>query len=135
MNRSLLIVEDDPNQLAALTWWFIRAGYQVTGVAHPRRALEAASFRPFQVAIINFALPEMDGVELMHRLRPLLGDVQTVIQTHDPQAISDAEAAGAFACLVKPCKKSLLEATVKDAFEQSATEVPMCAERKVPVTT
>jgi DNA-binding response OmpR family regulator len=132
MHRSLLIVEDDLNQLATLKCWFVRAGYQVTGVTHPRQALEAASFRPFQVAIINHTLPEIDGIELMRRLQRLLGDIQIVIQSYHPQAVSDAKAAGAFACLVKPCRMALLEATVEDAYERSTVELPVLAEQKVP---
>lgn len=134
MNRSLLIVEDNLEQLAILKRWFIRAGYQVTGVHHPRHAIAAAALRPFQVAIINLAPPEMDGIELMHSLQRRLGNIPIVIQSYNPLALSDTDSAGAFACLVKPCMKSLLEATVKDAFDQSTAEVPMCAERKVPVT-
>lgn len=124
MNRSLLIVEDDPEQLATLNRWFIRAGYQVTGVRHPRNALAAAAVRPFQVALINQELPEIDGVELMYQLQRRVGNIPIVIQTYDPQAVADAETAGAFACLVKPYKKSLVEATVQDAFEQSQIEMP-----------
>lgn len=135
MNRDLLIVEDDLDQLAMLKRWFIRAGYQVTGVRYPRHALGAAALRPFQVAVINYTLPEMNGIELMHQLRRRLGNIPTVILSYDTLAVSDAETAGAFACLGKPCMKSLLEATVKDAFDQSTVEVPMCAEPKVEVTT
>jgi len=65
---SLLIVEDDPDQLEALVRWFSCAGYEVTGVDHPHQALEAASVRQFQVALLDASLPEMDGFQLMQRL-------------------------------------------------------------------
>jgi CheY-like chemotaxis protein len=122
MNGSLLIVEDDLEQLAILKRWFIKAGYQVTGVHHPRMALEAATLHPFRVAIVNHTLPDMDGIALMQRLRRTLGDLRVVIQSYDAHAVQDAEAAGAFACLVKPCAKSVLEATVAEALGSIATE-------------
>ena len=69
MNRSLLIVEHDPDELDILTCSLIEAGYQVVSVHHPRQALEAASFRQFQVALLDASLLEMDGLELLHCLR------------------------------------------------------------------
>jgi DNA-binding NtrC family response regulator len=124
MQSSLLIVEDDLDQLAMLKRWFIRAGYQVTGVSHPRQALEAASFRPFQVAVINQTLPEIDGFELVRRFRGLLGNLQVVMQSYDIRPTSDPSAAEVFAYVSKPCQKSLLEATVRNAFERTELELP-----------
>ena len=81
MNRSLLIVEDDPEQLDALVRWFILAGYEVTGAHHPSQALEAASLRQFQVALLDANLPEMDGLQLMQRLNLHQDGIQAVILT------------------------------------------------------
>lgn len=135
MIRSLLIVEDDSDQLAVLERRFIRAGYQVVGVQHPRQALAASSLRPFQVAIINYELPEMDGIELAHHLQRRLGNLQVILQSYDALAAPDAESAGVFACLVKPVRMSLLEATVKRAFEYAEIELQVGVERQIPVTT
>jgi DNA-binding NtrC family response regulator len=129
MSRSLLIVEEDSDQLALFERWFIRAGYQVVGVSHSRHALAASTLRSFDVAIISHNPPEMNGIELMHQLRLQLGSLQVVILSCDPHSVSEAEAAGAYAGLVKPFKKSLLEATVKNALEQSETEQPSLSGR------
>lgn len=122
MNRSLLIVEDDRDQLDAATRWFIEAGCQVLGVAHPRQALQAASFRQFQVALLDASLPEMDGLELMQRLKRIQDAVQVVILSGYQYPEQRAKADGAFACLVKPCRMALLEATVENAFERVVDE-------------
>ena len=53
MSCSLLIVEDDLGQLEMVSAKFVRAGYSVVSVHHPRQALEAASFRQFQVALLE----------------------------------------------------------------------------------
>lgn len=125
MHCSLLIVEDDPGQLDKLTGWFIRAGFQVVSVHHPRQALEAASFRQFQVALLEANLPEMDGIELMQRLRGTQDAVWVVLLSDDQYPESRAKADGAFACLVKPCELALLEATVEDALERAGDESPI----------
>ena len=69
MCDSLLIVDDDPDQLDILSRIFPRSDYYVVAVNHPRRALEAASSQQFQVALLDLSLPDMDGIELMQRLQ------------------------------------------------------------------
>src|SRR5260221_14325682 len=122
MNCSLLIVEDDPDQLVILARRFPRLGYHVTAAHHPRQALAAATLHPFQVAIFKHTLPEIDGISLTSRLHALRQDVQVIVLTSESDAVSRARAAGALACLIKPCKQAVLEATVEDLFEFWAGE-------------
>jgi DNA-binding NtrC family response regulator len=124
MSCSLFIVEDDLGQLEMVSAKFVRAGYSVVSVHHPRQALEAASFRQFQVALLDASLPEMDGLELMHRLKRTQDGVQIVILSGYEYPIWRAKAEGAFTWLVKPCRLALLEATVQHAFERAADEIP-----------
>ena len=131
MNRSLLIVEDDPEQLDALVRWFILAGYEVTGVDHPSQALEAASLRQFQVALLDASLPEMDGLLLMQRLNLHQDGMQVIILSGRDNLEQRAKTEGAFACLVKPCKLALMQATVEDAFEQARDELNACEQLTV----
>jgi DNA-binding NtrC family response regulator len=119
VNCSLLIVEDDPDQLEALVRWFIRAGYEVTGVDHPNKALEAASFRRFQVALLDATLPELDGFMLMQRLQQPQDWMQFIILSGQDNLERRANAEGVFACLAKPFKLALLQATVESALERA----------------
>jgi DNA-binding response OmpR family regulator len=125
MNRSLLIVEDDLDQLEVLARLFVQAGYQVVSVHHPRQALEAASIRQFQVALLDAGLPEMDGIELMRHLKRSQKAVQVIILSGDQYPQRRAKAEGAFAYFLKPCRMALLEATVESAMERSAKESPV----------
>ena len=79
MNRSLLLVEHDPDQLDLLTRCLIHAGYQVVSVHHSRLPLEAASFRQFQVALLDASLPEMNAFELMRCFKRTQDHLQCVI--------------------------------------------------------
>ena len=114
MNRSLLIIEDDRDQRDILSRRFIRAGYEVVAVHHPRLALEAATFRSFQVALLDQCLPEMEGLELARRLRGLHRRLQVVLMTgqSDPAFKSLASKAGIYVCLEKPCKAPQIEDAV-----------------------
>jgi DNA-binding NtrC family response regulator len=122
MKRTLLVVEDDAVQREIIVQWFTRAGYRVIGVGHPRQALQAASFRQFHVAIIDISLPEMDGIELMRRLKTTQAAAQFVITCAYEYPRRHAEDIGAFACLLKPCKMSHLEMIVDEAFENAVSE-------------
>lgn len=121
-NRSVLIVEDDFDQLEILTRWFVRSGYQVHGYYDPLHALEAASLRPFQVAIIDAHLPEMSGLELMRHLKLLQDGMQVVILSSERFLQWRAKSEGAFACLVTPCNMEKLDAMVEQALEQALEE-------------
>ena len=72
-----------------------------------RQALEAASFQQFQVALLDASLPEMDGLELMHRLKRTQDGVQVVILSGCEYPIWRAKAEGVFAWLLKPCALAL----------------------------
>lgn len=121
MPNSLLIVEDDPDQLDVMTQWFTRSGYSVSGYSHPRKALNASRTRQFQVAILDLTLPEMDGIELMQLLNDAQPDIQVVILSGRDYSLEQARSEGAFTCVEKPCSLAKLETIVEEAFELSVT--------------
>ena len=123
MNRSLLIVADDPDELDILTHSFIQAGYEVISVHHPRQALEAASFRQFQVAIVAVNLLTMGEAELLQCLKWTQHRLKCIVLSRHEYPARWANIEGAFAWLVKPCNMALLEATVEDAFDRAVEEV------------
>jgi two-component system response regulator (stage 0 sporulation protein F) len=123
MNNSILIVEDAPEQLDELTGWFIQAGYRVVAVHHPRQALEAASFRPFQVALLDARLPEIDGLDLMQRLKRMQHDMQVIILGGGNYFMQRARSNGALYCVSKPCPLPLLESLVANAFQRAVNEL------------
>ena len=129
MNRSLLIVDDDIDQLSVLTRWFSRRGYHVVTAKHPRQALVAASGRQFHAALVDASLPEIDGLELMKRLKRIQNDLPVVVLSgYDFLAYKTPEswwnADSAFACLTKPCDLGLLEKTIEDAIDRAIDEPP-----------
>ena len=95
MNNSILIVEDDPEQLDVLTRRFIQTGCRVVAVHHPRQALAAASFRPFRVALLDARLPEIDGLDLMQRLKRIQHDIQVIILADHDYSMQRARSEGA----------------------------------------
>jgi len=70
----LLVVEDDADILH-LVWTQMRArGHQVLGASSGLEALAAVElWGPPQVAVLDVAMPAMDGLELLQQLRAATG--------------------------------------------------------------
>lgn len=64
-----LIAEDDDNYAAYLAVLLRRFGFEVTITANGNAALAAAKESPFDVAVIDFEMPGMNGLELIAALR------------------------------------------------------------------
>lgn len=82
----LLILDSDVARRDALTGRFAKSGFHVTPVCHPRQALEAASFRHFDLALLSANWPGMETSVLIPKLRWQLGDVKFVVYGEDGSA-------------------------------------------------
>ncbi|WP_214417011.1 response regulator transcription factor [Sphaerisporangium fuscum] len=65
----LLIVEDDPNILELLSASLRFAGFEVTPAASGAAAVEAAQRRRPDLIVLDVMLPDMDGFDVVRRLR------------------------------------------------------------------
>ncbi|HZM65981.1 MAG TPA: response regulator [Nakamurella sp.] len=66
---TVLIVDDDPDQLGLLTAYFYRAGCSVIGLADAEQALALPHDVELDLMVLDLRLPGMDGWELTGRLR------------------------------------------------------------------
>lgn len=95
--QTLLIVDDDPDVLRALAFMTATRGFGVQrcGTAREAIALAAAGQR-FAGLIIDQKLPDLQGIELLSRLRELGVEAPAVVITTGPSPTlkRQAEAAG-----------------------------------------
>ncbi|MCA9162369.1 MAG: response regulator [Planctomycetales bacterium] len=81
---ALLIVESDRHRLDAMTRHFIRSGFHVTPLAHPRQAMAACARKHFDGAIMARRLPEMRGPELADMVgRHVRGLKPVIVDRHE----------------------------------------------------
>jgi DNA-binding NtrC family response regulator len=66
---SLLIVDDDAAIRKTLSKILEKEGYLVETVANGKQAIEASKRQFFNVALIDVRLPDVDGTELLERLK------------------------------------------------------------------
>ena len=69
MAKRVLLAEDEANIAESLTFLLKRAGLEVLVHVNGRLALEAALADPPDVVILDVMLPELDGFEILRRLR------------------------------------------------------------------
>ena len=83
MRRRVLVVDDDTNLCLALRYRFEREKYDVEVATNGWEALEKIRAEPPDVIILDLAMPHMNGLELLNRLRddPHLLSVPVIILT------------------------------------------------------
>lgn len=69
MIKRVLLAEDEPNIVEPLTFLLERAGFDVAVETDGRKALNAALADTPDVMILDVMLPELDGYEVLRRLR------------------------------------------------------------------
>ncbi|MEX0715400.1 MAG: response regulator [Planctomycetaceae bacterium] len=113
----ILLIEDDPEQAAALKDALARHHYAVSIARDGGQAQAAFTMRQPDVVILDLMLPGESGFEICERLKqtndavPIL--VLTVIDLPDAREL--AERVGADAYLVKPIDPEELPAKIEEA--------------------
>ena len=114
----VLIVEDDPDQLALADLRMTMAGYQVR-VAGSVNAFLHSMFDDGapDLLLLDVELPDGDGFEILTRMRrhKVLSNLPIVMLTaqNDPQAIGKGLALGADGYITKPYTKNILADVVR----------------------
>ncbi|MCX6954919.1 MAG: response regulator [Verrucomicrobia bacterium] len=74
----VLVVEDSSVFREMQGLLLHQAGYAVSGHEHPQTALAAARERKYELVIIDYELPEMNGQQFMHELRKILPEIAVI---------------------------------------------------------
>jgi len=102
-NRSLLIVEDDPSQLAEYAYRFEELGYQVCHAVSAEEAIVLARTHRFAAILTDNILPGMTGLRSLPELMKCSrAPVFVMTSHHSPESEQDALLLGAKAFLKKP---------------------------------
>ncbi len=77
----LLVVDDEPRLRKTLEMIIHGAGYQTTATSDGQSTLQALASANFDLAILDWQLPDMDGVALLKEIRRLYPKLPVVIMT------------------------------------------------------
>lgn len=114
--RVLLVEDEEPLRLA-IARYLTRAGHEVLQASNGVEALRVVVQQTPDVVISDVTMPDMDGVELLRKIRERDLDLPVVLATGAPTVASAAQAVGlgALAYLIKPVELSELEQTARRA--------------------
>jgi CheY-like chemotaxis protein len=117
---SILVVDDEVDTCRNLSDILTDLGYHVEVAHDGMSALEMVQHKPFDVALLDFKMPGMDGLTLYREIKKLRADTVSIVITAyaggDTQA--DALAAGAWQVLSKPVDFPKLLGLVDEALGQ-----------------
>ncbi len=75
---NVLIVEDSSVFREMQSLLLRQAGYAISAHEHPHSALEAAKARAYDLVVIDYELPAMNGEEFMHALRKIRPEIAII---------------------------------------------------------
>src|ERR671938_1334138 len=117
---NLLIVDDEPGMRQLLTHIFGRAGHAVRAAENGAKALELLRQAPADLVVSDVKMPDMNGIELLRRLREFLPDAGVVMMTAFATVETAREAfkLGADDFIQKPFDVDELKLIVEKALER-----------------
>lgn len=113
----IMFVDDDPFTLETLTRATQIIGHQAILADTAEQALVLAQEQNPDLIFIDMRLPDMDGIDLINRLRslPATTDIPLLMLSASPEADASQQAilAGAQAFLTKPIRLQVLVETIQ----------------------
>jgi two-component system NtrC family response regulator len=77
----ILIAEDEKTQRELLEGFLKKEGYHVEAVANGREALQRLGQNFFDVAVVDYKMPELDGLQTLRGIRKLYPDLPVLMMT------------------------------------------------------
>lgn len=115
----ILVVEDDAEVRRVIVECLSLIGYRVTEAANGTEALDAVrSARP-DLMVVDYAMPDMTGAEVISRARQLVGDVPVILATGYADMAQVERLAGKLKILRKPFDIATLGDAVHLALEEA----------------
>ena len=118
-NRTILVVDDDKSILRTFTRILQKNGYKIDTAETGREAIERADKKHYDLALVDIRLPDMDGTDLLAKIKNQLKNTIKIMITGFPSLESGVKALdeGADAYLVKPVKPEELLMLIKEKLK------------------
>ena len=118
--RTLLLVDDEPNIISALKRLLRRDQYTVLSANSGQEGLEVLAQHPVDVIVSDQRMPGMLGVDFLRAAKALYPDTIRIMLSGytELQSVTDAVNEGAiYKFLTKPWEDDLLRGHIADAFQ------------------
>ena len=119
-NARILIIDDDENIRKVLTQILEDEGYSVETADTAKKGIEKSENSFFNAALIDVRLPDMEGIDLLARLRDTKPRMRKIIITGYPtlQNAVSAVNKGADAYIMKPFDMETMLYTIREQLKK-----------------
>ena len=119
MAYTILVVDDEENMQALLKRVLGKAGYDVECAGSGAAALRLAADRPFDLAIVDVCMTEMDGIEVLVKLKEINRQLPVIMISAYPAwgKKQTAERMGCTGYLSKPVDMKYLKELIKKELD------------------
>ena len=116
---NLLMVDDEVKFLESISKRLALKNFDVTTAVSGKEAIESAEKGFFDVAVVDFQMPGMDGTQVLRTLKEKHKYLEIIMLTGHATVDSAVECTklGAFKYLEKPYDFENLVETIKEAYE------------------
>lgn len=123
-NARILIVDDDENIRKVLIAILRDEGYKADSVENGAKAIEKTKKTFYNLALIDIRLPDMEGTELLTKLKDTTPRIRKIIITGYPTLQNAVEAVnrGADAYIMKPFVVEKVLTTIKEQLKKQEEE-------------
>ena len=120
--KTVLLIDDDEGLRRVVEYNLREDGYRVITAGDGRAGLQAFASEHIDVVLTDVRMPEVDGLELLVRVKTMQPDVPVIMLTAHGTIDSAVEAMkiGAFDYLTKPFNREQLKAAVRKAVDVAA---------------
>jgi CheY-like chemotaxis protein len=113
----ILVVEDDPDVRRVIVECLSLIGYKVTEAANGTEALQHLSAVKPDLLVVDYAMPDMTGAEVISQARQMIGDVPVILATGYADMAAVERLAGRPRILRKPFDIAQLGDAVSSVLE------------------
>lgn len=119
MQKNILLIDDDKSLRRVLEYQLSEKGYKVFAADNGISGLDIYRENEVDLVIADIQMPEMDGIELLKRIKAISNDAIVIIITAFGSINSAVEAMhlGAFDYITKPFDKNELELKVEKSLK------------------
>jgi DNA-binding NtrC family response regulator len=129
----ILVIDDDENIRKVLETILEDEGYIVETAETAKKGIEESEKAFYNLALIDVRLPDMEGIELLSKLRSTKPKMRKIIVTGYP-TLQNAVAAvnkGADAYVMKPFEVDKILQTIREQLKKQEEEKRYCEEKVV----
>jgi len=121
-----LLVEDDPEQRETMSRWLKELGLDVFAVSDGNAGLLSHLRSPFELLVVDWVMPQMDGLALCRRVRAMPGGdrpyILVVTGRDRPDDLAEVLDAGADDYIAKPPSFGFLQTRIRIAERRVARD-------------